>query len=90
MMLPQNCRQSAMLLALLPALLIAGCATRSTISTGASMELPEKPPLQQPEPSEPYSKRASRNIETWRTQLTDIWSTQELANRLGQSEEGNQ
>jgi len=86
MKLPQNCRPNVTLRALLPALLIAGCATPSTISTGALMALPERPPSLQPAPSEAYSTRASRNIEMWRMQLTDILPRQPPVAPPGRSE----
>lgn len=57
------------LLPLLPALLMAACATQSPAPTVASPRLPAKPSISTPVPQEPYSVSASNRIENWRKRL---------------------
>ena len=57
------------LLPLLPLMLLVGCATTSPISSVDCPAPPLMPAAAMPQPSEPYSLRAQRNMERWREML---------------------
>lgn len=59
-----------LLLLLLPAVLLTGCATPSTASAPVCPAFPSPPPLSQPIPQPSYSERAQRDIATWQQRLT--------------------
>lgn len=77
---------SLLLPALLLALLTSACATPVPISTGASMLLPAKPPLLQPEPPQSYWENAEKDIERWHLRLMDTLPTPDSAGQPGRSE----
>lgn len=56
-------------LLLLPAMLLAGCATTSQISSVDCPAPPSMPAAVTPQPLEPYSQRVQRNLERWREML---------------------
>lgn len=68
-MLQRNEPRRPSRLLLLPAMLLAGCATTSPISSVDCPAPPSMPAAVTLQPSEPYSLRAQRNMERWREML---------------------
>ena len=71
-----NGLRKMLLLLLLPAALLMGCAAPSRNSVQVSPVLPQPPSLREPTPQQSYSGRASTNIEAWRNRLTGTLQTQ--------------
>ena len=71
-----NVQKLKLLLLLLPAALLMGCAAPSTNSVQVSPVLPQPPSLREPTPQQSYSERASTNIEAWRNRLIGTLQTQ--------------
>ena len=68
MPLPKGIKPYALLL--LPLLLLAtGCASLSTPSAPVCPQLPLPPAVTQPQPLQPYSATAQKNIEGWQKLL---------------------
>ena len=64
-----------LLLLALPAVLLMGCATPSTVSAPASPALPSPPPLSQPIPQQSYSDSVRALLQTWQQKLMPTQAT---------------
>lgn len=68
-----NARFALVLLLMLLALSLTGCACNSPPSAPVTVEapkLPARPPMTEPQPSQPYSESVRALLKTWRERLT--------------------
>jgi len=64
-----NALRKTLLLLLLPAALLMGCATPSTSSAPVSPTLPLPPSLSEPIPQQSYSDNVRALLQTWQSKL---------------------
>ena len=67
-----NVKQQIGFLLLASMFLLAGCATPMKISTPSCPELPVRPSLRQPPPTQPYLQSVETNMQKWEQRQQDI------------------
>ena len=73
----RNVKPSCVLLPLLLALSLTGCGTTRPVYVTSSPDLPSRPELTEPLPSQTYSDSARADIQTWRRAVTGTSPTSE-------------